>query len=57
MRDIKFRAYIEKEKVMINVPIIDFRENGRIKTLYTSPCNEWDYKFEDIHLMQYTRTT
>lgn len=56
-RIIKFRAYIKEEKVMIDVPIIDFREKGQIKTLYGSPCDEWAYDFDDIELMQFTRAT
>lgn len=54
MREIKFRVWIEEEKTMIDVPIIDFREKGKIKTTYSSPCGEWEYNFDEIELMQFT---
>lgn len=54
MREIKYRAWIEEEKAMIDVPIVDFREKGKIKTTYTSPCGEWEYRFDEIELMQFT---
>ena len=53
-REIKFRVWIEEEKAMIDVPIIDFREKGKIKTTYSSPCGEWEYNFDEIELMQFT---
>ena len=53
-REIKFRAWIEEEKTMIDVPIIDFREKGKIKTTYSSPYDEWEYNFDEIELMQFT---
>ena len=53
MREIKFRAWIKEENVMIDVPILNFRDKT-IKTLYTQPCDKWEYQFEEIELMQFT---
>lgn len=52
-REIKFRAFLEDDNKIIDVKIIDFRENI-IKTVNSQSTSKWNYSFDEIKFMQYT---
>lgn len=59
MREIKFRAWVESEKELVDVKNINFKENTVTLPIQTSIIsdywwNETSWDFQDIKLMQYT---
>lgn len=59
MREVKYRAWVEREKVLVDVLSIDFKEKTVKLPIQTPVISDywWDettWNFEDVILMQYT---